>query len=160
MAALPTAFLLETSIQIQPANTPIYETEGLIEVLGYKDPTTTATDGPYGGLSKNMIRTGGTPSELKIFLLDCVTGARPDSIEGVRLVLVDAAGDRQTPFEKIYLKAGTTAGSPEYILTVDVDQYTCADGTSNVQIEKYFRQNINNTPAIELRAYLADPVAP
>jgi hypothetical protein len=155
--ALPTAYLLETDIQIQVGETPLFLNENIIEVLGYKDPTTTAADGPYGGLSKNMIKTGGTPSELKIFLLDVVTGSRPDAEEGLRLVLLDDAGNRQTPFEVIYIKLGTTVGDEEYMAEIVGDMYRVSNSNHNVIIENFFKDNINNTPAIELRAY---PTAP
>ncbi len=154
---MTTAFVCETDIFIEPGNTPIFLDSGVIEVLGYKDPTTAAVDGPYGGLSNNTIKTGGTPSEAKIFLLDVVTGARPDAEEGIRLILVDDAGVEIIPFEEVYFKTGTTNGDKEYKLEAVGTRYRCLNGTDNVEIERYFRQNINNTPAVELKCY---PTAP
>jgi hypothetical protein len=158
-------YILETDIFIEPAKTPVFFDTGVIEVLGFKDKSTTATDGPYGGMSAQVVRTGGTPTEATVFLLDVATGSRPDAEEGISLAFVEdlTSGVRSAPFEEIHLRLGNTNGDPVFVLTkvtgtvAGGDGYRIANGTQNVLIEKWFRSNLNNTPGIQLKCY---PTAP
>ena len=151
-------YILETDIFIEPGNTPIFLDTGVIEVLGYKNPETEAVDGPYGGLSKDLVRDGVTPaSTARVFLFDSVTGARPDADEGVRLQLVDPTDNAVvvTPYVEIIFRIGGSVGDPEYTMVLEGDTYRVADGTQNVEIEKWFRANLNNTPAVTLKCYVS-----
>lgn len=151
-------YLLETDVFIEPANTPIFLDTGVTEVLGYKNPETLAADGPYGGLSKDLVRDGVTgASTARAFFFDCITGARPDAEEGVRLQFTDPTDNAVvvTPFVEIIFRAGGSVGDAEYTMVLEGDQYRVADGTQNVEIEKWFRANLNNTPAITLKCYVS-----
>lgn len=169
-------YILETDVLIgalqQDSNDHV---EGVIFSYGFKDVSTTTI--PFGGISKQVVKTGGVPTEATVFQLKVNTGLAADDNEGLLLTLVDSidrsvvpnvAGPAVVPFEVIhlYMQWGTN-GAPSGF--ADLEYFTLVnDGTDYMldaagkdtydnEILNWFRDNLNNIPHITLKCY---PTAP
>ncbi len=170
------AYILETDLFIgaleQDSNVHV---DDVIFAYGFKDVSTTTI--PFGGISKQITRTGGIPTEATIFQLKVNTGLAADANEGLILSFVDGidrsvipnvAGAAITPFAEIHMKLGTTGdNSPtgfadkDYFKLVLVGTEYVLDAagkdTYDKELEDWFKDNLNNTPHVQLKCY---PTAP
>ncbi len=137
---------------------------------GFKDKSSTVES--YGGISKNTIKTGGVPTECKIFAFDCGTGILADAEEGGRIILVEdltvVPPVEVAIFETIYM---SIVSVNNYVLKFDRDgtQYKLIDARDNANnvvldkdgadeyFQKWLENNLNNTPPVKLKCY---PTAP
>jgi len=171
-------YILETDIFIErefemdltdPAN-PV-ATDNIIS-YGFKDAATVAPNGPFGGMSKQVVRTGDVPTEAHVFSLKCGTAWNVDANEGLKINFVetiDPLGADSTPFELIYLELpnfdhyNNESSVDDIILGLIGGAYVPLLATSgdvqadNGRILAWFRDNLNNTPHIKLKCY---PTAP
>lgn len=150
-------------------------TPGIVEAYGYKDMSSTAVNGGFGGISNKVMKTGITPqSEAYIFNLECATGVNPDVNEGFRILILDtpeAGGTRVTPFAEIHVELfGFDAYNPEthvedFIVIPDAnDAYVIKNEKGgdfatlmNTRVLEWFCDNVNNIPHVKLKGY---PTAP
>ncbi len=160
---METCYILEPSIFIESLGDTTYTDDNVIFSYGFKDAATVET--PYGGMSKQIIKTGGTPTECTIFSFESNTGVSIDEDEGISLILVDNLVDmnRVTPFEEIHFTLGIKESDPVYVMgtkttTGGGERYAVPLPAANIkQVMNWFRENLNNTPQIRLKCY---PTAP
>ncbi len=158
-------YILETSIFIESLEDTTYDDDNIVSSYGFKDKST--TDTPYGGMSKQVIKTGKIPSECSIFSFESNNGMEIDEDEGISLVLVNDLSATPlvevTPFGEIDFKLGTKESDPVYTMGI---RTTTGGGTrysvhtpaaDRQQIMNWFEDNLNNTPQIRLTCYTQMP---
>ena len=161
MAALPTAYILETSIHIGSIEDDTLMPSAVV-AFGYKDSSSTVES--YGGMSNRTIKTGSIPSECYVGIFDVGTAVLSDDNEKVDFILHDgldiSTAARVTPFEEIYMKIVGVGPELQLPMVIDGDTYTFVNESETAALRAWMMDNLNNTPAVAFHCYPPAPVAP